>query len=99
MSKTGSNTTTTDVCGHANQYGVRCGLKPGHLGDHEADEQLVAPDPFCIRASDPFALAVIRCWIAAAHAHKVPDSKIQRAEESYREIQRWQRAHGTRLPS
>jgi hypothetical protein len=85
-------------CGYTNAHGVQCGLKPGHDGDHEPCEQLVAPDPFCLRATDPFTLATIRAWICAAKAHGVSESKIQKAEAHFNEIKRWQTAHGTRLP-
>ena len=85
-------------CSFTNEHGVKCGLESGHLTPHEPYEQLVEPDPFCLRATDPFCLAGIRMWISAAHAHKVPLAKIQRAEEHFAEIKRWQTTHGTRLP-
>jgi len=85
-------------CGFVNEHGIQCGLPAAHPGAHEPNEQLIEPDPFCIRATDPFALAMIRAWISAATAHKVPAVKIQRAEEHFNEIARWQRRHGTKLP-
>lgn len=86
------------VCGYKNQHGVQCGLKKGHIGSHETDEQLIEPDPFCIQAHDRFALATIRAWIVCAKSHGVPATKIQKAEETYKAIDRWQRIHGTKLP-
>jgi hypothetical protein len=86
------------VCGYTNPNGIKCGLKLKHFGDHELCEQLVEPDPFCIRATDTFALATIRAWIACAAAHGVKRDKIQKAEEKFKEIKRWQAVHGTRLP-
>jgi pyrroloquinoline quinone (PQQ) biosynthesis protein C len=56
------------------------------------------PDPFCIQPWDPFGLATIRAWIACAVAHGVPREKVQRAEESFHAIQRWQKIHGTKRP-
>jgi hypothetical protein len=87
-------------CEYVNEHGVKCGLPPHPESiPHESHEQLVEPDPFCIRATDPFALATIRAWIVCAKAHGVDTVKVQRAEVSFREIERWQRSHGTRLPS
>jgi hypothetical protein len=85
-------------CLYVNEHGVKCGLQRGHDGYHGIVAQLVEPDPFCVRAHDPFALAVIRGWISAATVHKVPAAKILRAEEHFAEIKRWQSAHGTILP-
>lgn len=85
-------------CPYTNPQGIKCGLKLKHLGDHEPNEQLVAPDPFCLQPEDPFTLAAIRVWIAAASSHGVNKVKIQKAEESFKEIARWQSVHGTRLP-
>lgn len=87
------------VCDYSNIHGVQCGLPP-HPATvaHELDEQLVAPDPFCLQPHDPFTLALIRGWISAAHAHKVPVEKIQRAEQHFKEIKRWQETHRTKLP-
>jgi len=88
-----------EVCQYKNKNGVQCGLSPHPKSvPHELYEQLVMPDPFCIQAHDPFALATIRAWIVCAKSHGVPPSKIQRAEESYHEISRWQANHGTRNP-
>jgi len=85
-------------CAYTNSHGVKCGLKLGHHGDHEPNEQLVAPDPFCLQAHDKLTLATIRAWIMAAKSHGVPAAKIQRAEERFNEIHRWQRRNGTKLP-
>jgi hypothetical protein len=85
-------------CEYINQHGVKCGLGLDHPGGYELVEQLVAPDPFCLQPSDPFTLALIRGWISAAHAHQVPAIKIQRAEQHYKDIKRWQDEHGTRTP-
>ncbi len=85
-------------CQSTNTNGIKCGLPLGHRGDHEPNIQLVEPDPFCLRATDPFTLATIRSWICAAKAHGVSSIKIQRAEEHFNEISRWQIKHGTKLP-
>ena len=87
-------------CPYVNKQGVKCGRlpHPDDPGAHELYEQLAAPDPFCIQPTDPIALSVIRCWISAATAMKVPKVKLQKAEEKFKEISRWQRRHGTRLP-
>ena len=90
-----------ESCGYTNSHGVSCG-RPPHPespADHQLYEQLVEPDPFCLRAHDPFTLATIRAWICTAKAHGVSEAKIQRAEEHLAEIRRWQRDHGTRMPS
>ena len=86
-------------CEYKNSNGVKCGLPP-HPDSipHELHEQLVEPDPFCLRPTDPFALATIRAWIVCAKAHGVPVEKVQRAEVKFHEIERWQRSHGTKLP-
>lgn len=88
-----------DGCKYINSHGVQCGLPPHPSAmPHELHEQLVAPDPFCLQWWDPFTLACIRAWISAAHAHKVPTEKIQRAEQHFRDIKRWQDANGTKVP-
>ena len=87
-----------ESCSYTNAHGVKCSLKPNHPGDHEPTTQLVPPDPFCLQPWDPFTLAAIRLWISAAHAHRVSTEKIQRAEEHFSEIARWQKSHGTKLP-
>lgn len=86
------------VCDYKNQHGVQCGLPAKHFGSHELNEQLVMPDPFCLQPWDKLTLATMRAWIAAATAHGVNRDKIQKAEERFHEIERWQKAHGTRLP-
>jgi hypothetical protein len=90
--------TPREVCGYKNQHGISCGLSKGHKFDHEPCEQLVEPDPFCLRATDPFTLSAIRVWITAARAMKVPEAKLQRAEQHFHDIKRWQQLHGTKLP-
>ena len=85
-------------CGHVNQHGVQCGLHADHSGAHEPNIQLVEPDPFCLRATDPLCLSGIRSWIIAASKLGVPEAKLQRAEEHFAEIKRWQRIHGTKIP-
>lgn len=86
-------------CEYTNTHGVKCGLQLNHPGDHEPNVQLVEPDPFCLQPWDPFTLTAIRAWICAAHGYKISATKIQRAEEHFNEISRWQKKHGTRLPS
>jgi hypothetical protein len=88
----------TPRCSYTNQHDVHCGLPSGHLGSHEPDEQLVMPDPFCLQPWDPFSLATIRAWIVCARSHGVAVDKVQRAEEHFKAIQRWQKSHGTRMP-
>lgn len=86
-------------CEYTNQHGVKCGLPPHpSTTPHELYEQLVAPDPFCLQPTDTFSLALIRGWISAAIAHGVSPAKIQRAEQHFRDIKRWQSDHGTRTP-
>ena len=85
-------------CEHENSQGVKCGLPLNHHGGHQAYQQSVEPDPFCLRATDPFTLALIRAWISAASAQGVTAAKIQSAEEHYAAIKRWQDGQGTRLP-
>ena len=88
-----------ESCGYKNQHGVQCGLsKHPSTIEHELYEQLVMPDPFCLQPWDPFSLATIRAWIVCAKSHGVPSSKIQRAEEHFHAISRWQRVHGTKNP-
>lgn len=86
-------------CGYKNSSGVQCGLSPHPSSvSHELYQQLVAPDPFCLQPWDPIALSTIRAWIAAATAYKVNPAKIQRAEEHFNQIRRWQKENGTKTP-
>jgi len=90
----------SESCGYTNSHGVSCG-RPPHPespADHQLYEQLVMPDPFCLQPWDRLSLATIRAWIVSAVAHGVPAAKVQKAEEHFNEIKRWQRRHGTRLP-
>ena len=90
-----------DICGFVNKHGVACVLDKGHERygeDHAANRQDIPPDPFCLQPTDPFSLACIRAWIALASVQGVNKAKIQRAEEHFKEIERWQKSHGTKLP-
>lgn len=86
-------------CEYVNGYGIKCGLPADHAGNHEQYVQLIAPDPFCLQPWDPFTSATIRAWISAAVVSGVSKEKVQRAEEHFAEIKRWQSRNGTRLPS
>lgn len=85
-------------CEYINQHGVKCGRPLHHFGSHATVDRLVPPDPFCLQYWDPFTLACIRAWISAAHAHRVSEAKIQRAEQHFKDISDWQREHGTKVP-
>ena len=88
-----------ESCGFVNQHGIACGLgKHPSSVPHELYVQSVEPDPFCLRATDPIALSTIRAWILTAIAYGVNPAKIQKAEEHFNEIKRWQRTHTLKTP-
>ena len=72
------------------------------------DTWTLPPVPvFGIKASDPFACAVIRVWLAMASSykserngvvHRVSHEKIVGAWNRLREFENWQEANGTKLP-
>lgn len=59
---------------------------------------------FMVKASDPFACAVIQCWIAIADSHKVKGArtvtteKVDGARKRLREFRAWQQKYGTKVP-
>jgi hypothetical protein len=100
---------------------LQCGLPQGHYGSHSkadgavdriwSDQEAYIPTEdvpiFRIKASDPFACAIIRCWIVIASSYKrlagketirVSAEKISGAEDRLQEFLLWQQEHGTKVP-
>lgn len=67
-------------------------------GDSTNHNDKIAPEPFRIKASDPFACAIIRLWIVVARNAGVSHEKLTDAEKHFHEIKTWQLQNGYKLP-
>ena len=99
--------------------GIQCGLPKGHTTEHskadgavnttwdETNARYPEVPVFKVKASDPFSLAIIRCWIVMASAYKqvigkeiikISQEKLEGAEQRFQEFSRWQAENGTKVP-
>jgi len=84
-----------------------------YLRDHECTHTrplpVARPEPFCIKPTDRFALATIRCWISiySAVAPRDPETKqitataaakIAGAEKIFSDFRKWQEKNGSKFP-
>lgn len=88
-----------------------CVRDEGHIGGCNPFSSNVPVTPcdevpvFAVKASDPFACAVIQVWINIAESYRkqdgvrpVPAAKIAGARERLREFRNWQEKCGTKIP-
>ena len=53
---------------------------------------------FVLRAQDAFAPEVVRLWALTAGMRGSPRRKVEEARKVAEEMERWQAAHGSKIP-
>jgi hypothetical protein len=102
------------TCRFKNEKGQACGMPHGHKLKHgnglltQGPSQVWTEEPcptFCIKASDPFACAMIRVWVVMASSYKDKDGKRQVNQEKVKgaldrleEFEWYQFQYGTKTP-